>query len=217
MASSDARAAPTRASLASTTRDDERFSLRARPETELVASNLRLRLTVLYGPSGVGKSHCCGQGSCGACARPCSQARPPARATGRCRSSSMEWRDDPLAAIASAAGAENSEPPLVLADILAERAAEVGGEIYLVLDQIEEYFFYHGRDRGGPLRDALAEIRPGRRSAFTSCSASATTLWPSWTSSRAVCPDSSATCFASITSTSMRPARRSWNRSPSAS
>ena len=34
----------------------------------------------------------------------------------------------------------------------------MGGEIYLVLDQMEEYFVYHGRDRGGPLREALAEI-----------------------------------------------------------
>ena len=45
-----------------------------------------------------------------------------------------------------------------LADVLAERCAEIGGEIYLVLDQMEEYFVYHGRDSGGPLREALAEI-----------------------------------------------------------
>ncbi len=32
------------------------------------------------------------------------------------------------------------------------------GELYLVLDQMEEYFVYHGRPRGGPLREALAEI-----------------------------------------------------------
>ena len=42
--------------------------------------------------------------------------------------------------------------------MLAERSAEVGGELYLVLDQMEEYFVYHGRDRGGPLREGLAEI-----------------------------------------------------------
>ena len=35
---------------------------------------------------------------------------------------------------------------------------QIGGEIYLVLDQMEEYFVYHGRDSGGPLREALAEI-----------------------------------------------------------
>ena len=50
------------------------------------------------------------------------------------------------------------ESALELADVLAERCAEIGGEIYLVLDQMEEYFVYHGRDSGGPLREALAEI-----------------------------------------------------------
>ena len=69
-----------------------------------------------------------------------------------------QWRDDPLAAIAVAAGASVPASPGELADVLAERSAEVGGEIYLVLDQMEEYFVYHGRQRGGPLREALAEI-----------------------------------------------------------
>ena len=36
-------------------------------------------------------------------------------------------------------------------------AAAGGGELYLVLDQMEEYVLYHGRD-GGPLADALEEV-----------------------------------------------------------
>ena len=69
-----------------------------------------------------------------------------------------QWRDDPLAAIAAAAGTPVPESPEELADVLAERSAQIGGELYLVLDQMEEYFVYHGRDAGGPLREALAEI-----------------------------------------------------------
>lgn len=138
---------------------DERFFFGRDRETELVASNLvASRLTVLYGPSGVGKSSLLRAGVVRRLRAPVLAGAAAGEGDGALPIVVDEWRDDPLAAIASAAGAENSEPPLVLADILAERAAEVGGEIYLVLDQMEEYFFYHGRDRGGPLRDALAEI-----------------------------------------------------------
>ena len=42
--------------------------------------------------------------------------------------------------------------------MLAERVAALDGSLYLLLDQMEEYFVYHGRDGGGPLRDALAEV-----------------------------------------------------------
>ena len=44
-----------------------------------------------------------------------------------------------------------------LADGLAERTLATGSELYLVLDQMEEYFLYHGRD-GGPLADELEEL-----------------------------------------------------------
>ena len=76
----------------------------------------------------------------------------------RCLSWSTSGGTIPLAAIAAAAGTPVPESPSELADVLAERSAQIGGEIYLVLDQMEEYFVYHGRDAGGPLREALAEI-----------------------------------------------------------
>ncbi len=121
-------------------------------ESELVAANMMAsRLTVLYGPSGVGKTSLLRAGV----ARRL-RALVPAGAVGA--DSTLvaivdSWRDDPVGAVATAAGARTDVP---LPDALAERALELG-ELYLVLDQMEEYVLYHGRD-GGPLADELEEL-----------------------------------------------------------
>ena len=138
---------------------DERFFFGRDRETELVASNLvAARLTVLYGPSGVGKSSLLRAGVVRRLRALVPAGVDASEGDGALPVVVDLWRDDPLAAIATAAGAGVPESPHELADVLSERSAEVGGEIYLVLDQMEEYFVYHGRDRGGPLREALAEI-----------------------------------------------------------
>ena len=138
---------------------DERFFFGRDRETELVASNLvGARLTVLYGPSGVGKSSLLRAGVVRRLRALVPAGGGIAVGDGVLPVVVDQWRDDPLGAIAAAAGAAGPESPLELADVLAERCAEIGGEIYLVLDQMEEYFVYHGRDSGGPLREALAEI-----------------------------------------------------------
>jgi WD40 repeat protein len=137
---------------------DERFFFGRDAETELVAANLvASRLTVLYGPSGVGKSSLLRAGVVRRL-RALVPAGPAGGGDGALPVVVDEWRDDPLAAIAIAAGARVPGLPEELADVLEERAAEVDGEIYLVLDQMEEYFVYHGRPRGGPLREALAAV-----------------------------------------------------------
>ncbi len=64
------------------------------------------------------------------------------------------WRDDPVNAVAAAVQARLDVP---LVDALAERTLATGSELYLVLDQMEEYVLYHGRD-GGPLADELEEL-----------------------------------------------------------
>ena len=136
--------------------DSERDSLlffgRER-EAEVVAANLMAsRLTVLYGPSGVGKSSLLRAGV----ARRLRTLVP----AGAARDEPSEvvivdgWRDDPVLAVATAAGAPTDIP---LADALAERAIASGAELYLVLDQMEEYILYHGRD-GGPLAGALEDV-----------------------------------------------------------
>ena len=138
---------------------DERFFFGRDRETELVASNLvASRLTVLYGPSGVGKSSLLRAGVVRRLRALVPAGGGASEGDGALPVVVDLWRDDPLAAIAAAAGAAVPGSPSELADALAERSAEVGGEIYLVLDQMEEYFVYHGRDRGGPLREALAEV-----------------------------------------------------------
>ena len=121
-------------------------------ESELVAANMMAsRLTVLYGPSGVGKTSLLRAGV----ARRL-RALVPSGAAGAdatCVAIVDRWRDDPVGAVAAAAGARTDVP---LPDALAERALELG-ELYLVLDQMEEYILYHGRD-GGPLADELEEV-----------------------------------------------------------
>src|SRR5439155_96311 len=65
------------------------------------------------------------------------------------------WSDDPARAlaeaVATAAGVEASGLPET-----AEFATALRGELYLILDQIEEYFVYHGADPA--LGEALAEL-----------------------------------------------------------
>jgi WD40 repeat protein len=127
-------------------------------EIELVTANLLAsRLTVLYGPSGVGKSSLLHAGVVRRL-RALVPAGGPGDGDGALAAVVDSWRDDPVAAVAAAAGARQPEAHEPLADVLGERVAEVDGELYLVLDQMEEYFVYHGRDGGGPLRDVLGDI-----------------------------------------------------------
>ena len=140
-------------------------------ESEVVAANLMAsRLTVLYGPSGVGKSSllragvaqrlraavpAVGGGDEGCRGRDRRQlARRPARS--RLRSPQEQRR--------------TSRSPTRSRSARSPR----GAELYLILDQMEEYILYHGRD-GGPLANALEDVltRPDCR--CTCCSASVTT------------------------------------------
>jgi WD40 repeat protein len=121
----------------------------------IVANVLASRLTVLHGPSGVGKSSLLRAGVA---------QRLRALADGAAVVVHDSWADDPVAGvIESISGAcPGLGPTAGLADTVAA-ALERTGEIYLLLDQFEEYFLYHGAD--GPLREALPELlrRPGLR------------------------------------------------------
>lgn len=137
---------------------DRHFFFGRERESEIVAANLMAsRLTVLYGPSGVGKSSLLRAGV----ASRLRSLVPRLGGEGEHPEVTIvdRWRDDPIAAVAAAAGAPTQVP---LADALAERALTAGAELYLVLDQMEEYLLYHGRD-GGPLADELEDVltRPG--------------------------------------------------------
>jgi WD40 repeat protein len=135
-------------------------------ETEVVASNvLASRLTVLYGPSGVGKSSLLRAGVVRAL-REEGGSSPSAVAV------YASWSGDPLvgleeaarAAVADALGREPADAPGGLTDRLAAWSAELGAELCLMLDQLEELFLYHpGSEGAGGFVDLLPELvtRPG--------------------------------------------------------
>ncbi|MGH3137142.1 MAG: eIF2A-related protein [Gaiellaceae bacterium] len=118
-------------------------------EREIVVANLiASRLTVLYGPSGVGKSSLLGA----AVARSLRELPENPLVVLFSR-----WSDDPSEALSHAVaeasgGAVNGSP------LQALEHAQEGRDVYLVLDQAEEYFLYHADD-GGP--GSFAEALPG--------------------------------------------------------
>ena len=136
-------------------------------ESEVVAANLMAsRLTVLYGPSGVGKSSLLRAGV----SRRLRALVPAAPAGGEAQAEVVivdSWRDDPLLAVALAAGASTELP---LADALAERAISSDTKLYLLLHQMEEYASTTAatagrsrRARGRPHPTRPARRRPARR------------------------------------------------------
>jgi len=103
-------------------------------ESEVIAANLiASRLTVLYGPSGVGKSSVLRAGVAHRL-RQEHQAGVIVFST---------WTGDPIAALVEAAGGTGYDLP----DALADAADRAGGDVYVILDQFEELFLYH-RDGG---------------------------------------------------------------------
>lgn len=122
------------------------FFGRERDQEIVVANLIASRLTVLYGPSGVGKSSLLQAGV----ARTLREL--PERPLVVVFSS---WGDDPAEALARdlahAAGVEAG----TLLDTI--RSAEaLHGDVYLVLDQAEEYFLYH--PEGSAFEDGLAAV-----------------------------------------------------------
>jgi WD40 repeat protein len=119
-------------------------------ETEVVAANvLASRLTVLYGPSGVGKSSLLRAGVVRTLRSDGGYQSPAVAVYG-------SWSGDPLAGVEEAAraavtealGREPAEAPGGLTDRLAAWSAELGAELCLLLDQLEELFLYHPASEG---------------------------------------------------------------------
>src|SRR5439155_12451771 len=115
-------------------------------ETEIGVANLiASRLTILYGPSGVGKSSLLRAGV----ARRVRElgARDPLATPDLACVVFASWADDPVRVIAAAVAAEvgslvpSAPPPpdgAPLADVLEHWCAALDGEVCLVLDQLEE-------------------------------------------------------------------------------
>jgi WD40 repeat protein len=117
-------------------------------ECEIVVANLiASRLTVLYGPSGVGKSSLLRA----AVARNLRELPEEPLVVVFSR-----WSEDPAAALSEAVAGRNgnrADSPLAALEL-----AQSGRDVYLVLDQAEEYFLYHADDAGP---GSFAEALPG--------------------------------------------------------
>ena len=128
-------------------------------EIEVIAANLvASRLTVLYGPSGVGKTSLL---RAGVVTR---LRRDEAAGVVVHANWSGDSSDGLLRSIEEEAHRVRPDIDLdlrgrSLAEAMADWGATIGGELYVVLDQFEEYFLYH--ESGGPFEE-LAEIIRGR-------------------------------------------------------
>ena len=130
------------------------FFGREREIAAVAANVLASRLTVLYGPSGVGTSSLLGAGV----------ARRLRTLSGAPVVVHDAWAEDPAARLITSIHAEcgGLGATAGLVDTVAA-AAQRSGELHLLLDNFEEYVLYHGVD--GPLSSALPELlrRPGLR------------------------------------------------------
>lgn len=141
--------------------DDAPFFFGRAAEQEIIVANMNVsRLTLLYGESGVGKSSVLRAGIA-------HQLRQEAQHNLAERGTPefgvvvfSSWRDDPVQGLIARVGDEVNQtvspgravtvPPASrsLADSLAAEIQRVGGDLYVILDQFEEYFLYHPDDSG---------------------------------------------------------------------
>jgi hypothetical protein len=155
--------------------EDAAFFFGRESEIEIVTANLlSYPLTLLYGLSGVGKSSIL---SAGVARRLRQEARRKLFATGSPEFAVVlfrNWRKNPredlVPAICSEAAEASGTAPLqpdrrmTLGDVIENCAKQVGGEIFLILDQFEDYFQYNPDDSGDgsfAAEFARALTRPG--------------------------------------------------------
>ena len=139
--------------------EDALFFFGREADCEIITANLMAsRLTLLYGPSGVGKSSVL---RAGVAHHLRDQARQNLKEQGTAEFAVVvfsAWRDNPLEGLAAEVQnsvartlGESSERISTngsLADVLKNSARRIGGRLLIILDQFEEYFLYHGQENG---------------------------------------------------------------------
>jgi WD40 repeat protein len=125
------------------------FCGREREREVVVANLLASRLTVLYGASGVGKTSLLRA----------AVAQSLRREHDAAVVLFSSWAGDPGRGLGDAIDASvGIESDGTLTERLAAASRAVGGDIYVILDQFEEYFLYHERDGfADELADAVRE------------------------------------------------------------
>jgi Novel STAND NTPase 1 len=159
-AATDPPASPYRG-LRPYTEADAAFFFGREAEEEIIAANvLAARLTLLYGPSGVGKSSVLLAGVVNSLRERSRENLADEDAAGFAVVVVRSWGDpNPLTTIAAAARAEAAalleredlpDPPsgATFADVLDHWSVQVGGKLLVLFDQFEEYFLYHDHERG---------------------------------------------------------------------
>jgi multidrug efflux pump subunit AcrA (membrane-fusion protein) len=140
-------------------------------EREIVTANLLAsRLTVLYGPSGVGKSSLLNAGVAYHL-RQLAQLNLKERGTPEFAVIVFRsWRDDPLRELVSAVRKQLDDPlSRSVEQTLDSVTARLNCDLLIILDQFEEYFLYHGNGDGdgGFARAFARAINQGdRRTSF---------------------------------------------------
>jgi hypothetical protein len=137
-------------------RDSAFFFSRDAERDVILGSLMAARLLLLYGPSGVGKSSLIHAGLVHTLHEIAVSNQQESGVPELAVVVLDTWRDDPvraLKALLRGAGADAVEDPglspsdnLSLRDTLAAVAERVQGEVYVILDQFEEFFLYHGAD-----------------------------------------------------------------------
>jgi WD40 repeat protein len=155
---------------------DAAFFFGREREREIIAANLMAyRLTVLYGASGVGKSSVLRAGVMYQLRRLAFENKERLGHPQLAVAALSEWSGDPVAELLSEARSELVRvfgeevvalPKGGLADSLETWCSELGCEVYLVLDQMDEYFLYHEDDDTFPREFAEAATRRGLRVNF---------------------------------------------------
>ena len=149
-------------------------------DRELIIANLvASRLTVLYGETGVGKSSVLRAGVAHHLRAEARRSREHEGSPEVAVAVFDDWKGDPIQGVVTAAatsvrdalGDDALELPMAngsLADRLEAWAALLGGDLYIVLDQTEEFFLYHDADEGARFVAAFGEAvrRPGLRVSF---------------------------------------------------
>jgi WD40 repeat protein len=155
--------------LRSYTEADSDYFFARDSDRDLVVSNLMAsRLTVLYGPSGVGKSSLLQAGVLPLLRRASEGAFSYLALDDAVVIYFDSWRDEPLAelGVALLAGAPKpevvrdlmAEPRPLSIDLLQEVTARLGADVYLLLDQFEELALYQTGDKGKAIDVELGRI-----------------------------------------------------------